>query len=504
MTDEKQNRNTYKGDAAQIADALLPLATQRGPPFCKYGDESTNSSDAKVIAAEVENEHELLNNLKKIQSNLSFSKKKMEAGVAIVQAKYFHNWKLKGKDAEDHITTMSCRIRALCRVVSQAELKSGRVRPAWIDQMPWRAQAAEDAEVEEPPEEDEGNEEEEQSEEEDKEHTEDEVGVIATIASSEEEEEEAATATVAAATVKTKKDKSKKKVNRAAMRKPSAARESSKPDAHDKFVITFSEELNVAIKTTLPSGKQEPSYPIEVKGDSKSEVIAFWPNGESHVVPGLTAKNALLPKGKQKGEGILWEGTQDGTNHKITLKQRVDTKLLLSLFEQKAQRLSINLDVFGLIQDQHKQLKCDDPIVVKGMELMKPIAEKFKNTQLGRTELKTERNKIMVIAGLMEGNRQISVTDSAPRTARKWKGLAASKKEELPAASEKDKFNQEQLNQVTSKPQTTIAASPKKKMKRPTSASSTTPRDIIQEFRFLEAPPPPGDDIQARWNSMFE
>jgi hypothetical protein len=76
MPDAKHNRSTYKGDAAQIAEALLPLATERGPPFCKYGDESTNSSDAKVIAAEVENEHELLDNLKKIQSNLSFSKKK--------------------------------------------------------------------------------------------------------------------------------------------------------------------------------------------------------------------------------------------------------------------------------------------------------------------------------------------------------------------------------------------------------------------------------------------
>jgi hypothetical protein len=428
----------------------------------------------------------------------------MEAAIDIVQDKYFHNWKLKGQDAEDHVTTMSRRIRALCRVVSQAELKLGRARPAWVDQMPWRAQAAEDVGVEEPPEEDERDEEEEHPEEEDKEHTEDEVDAIATIASSEEEEEEAATATVAAATVKATKNKSKKNVNKTAMRKPSAARESSKPDAHDKFVIAFSEELNVAIKTTLPSGKQEPSYPIEVKGDSKNEVIALWPNGESHVVPGLTAKNAILPKGKLKGEGILWEGTQDGTNHKITLKQRVDTKLLLSLFEQKAQRLSVNLDVFGLIQDQHKQLKCDDPIVVKGMELMRPIAEKFANTQLGRDDLKTERNKIMIIAGLMEGNRQVSVTDSAPRTARKWKGLAASKKEELPTASEKEKFNQEQINQATSKPQTTIAASPKKKMKRPSSASSTTPRDVIQEFRFIEAPPPPGDDIQAKWISKVE
>jgi hypothetical protein len=428
----------------------------------------------------------------------------MEAAVAIVQAQYFRNWKLKGQDAEDHIVTMSCRIRALCRVVSQAELKSGRARPAWVDQMPWRAQAAEDVEFEERPEEDEGDEEEEHPEEEDKEHTEDEVAAIATIASSEEDEEEVATATVAAATVKATTKKPKKKVKQTAMRKPSAARESSKPDAHEKFVITYSEELNIAIKTTLPSGKQDPSYPIEVKGDSKNEVIALWASGESHVVPGLTAKNALLPKGKQKGEGILWECMQDGTNHKISLKQRVDTKLLLSLFEQKAQRLSINLDVFGLIQDQHKQLKCDDPIVVKGMELMKPIAEKFANTQLGRDDLKTERNKIMVSAGLMENNRQISVIDSAPRTARKWKGLAASKKEKLLAASEKDLFNEEQINQATSKPQKTIAASPKKRMKRPSSASSTTPRDVIQEFRFLDAPPPPGDDIQARWKAMFE
>ena len=428
----------------------------------------------------------------------------MEASVVIVQAKYFHNWKLRGQDAEDDKTTMSRRIRALCRVVGQAELKSDR--PAWVEQLPWRAQAAEVVEDEEPPEEDEWDEEEEHPEEKDKEHPEDET---ATVASSEEEEAEAAAATVAAATVKATKNKSTEKVNKTPMKRPSALKDSSKPNAFNKFIVSFSEELNVAIKSTLPSGKKEPSYPIEVTDDSKNEVIALWPNGESHVVPGLTAKNARIQQGKQKGEGILWEGTQKGTNHKITLKQRVDTKLLLSLFEQKAQRLSINLEVFGLIQDQHKQLKCDDPIVVKGIELMKPIAEKFANAQLSRDELKTERNKIMVIAGLMEGIRQIPVTDSAPRTV--CKRLAAPEKEKRPAASkEKEKCNQSQTNQATLKPKTTIAASPKKQMKRPSSASSmpsmssTTPRDAKQEFLFVEAPPPPGDDIQAKWTSKDE
>ena len=74
---------------------------------------------------------------------------------------------------------------------------------------------------------------------------------------------------------------------------------------------------------------------------------------------------------KQRGNAkgvvpVLWEGQMESSNHRVTLQQRLDRKLLLSLFEQGHQICQLRLDVFGEIKDQSKHLDPSDDILTKG------------------------------------------------------------------------------------------------------------------------------------------
>ena len=73
MTDD---RNGYKGSATQLADVLRPFAMSAGRSFVKYADESKNCSDARLAHGDkgVEGHAELLYELRRAQTNLSFPK----------------------------------------------------------------------------------------------------------------------------------------------------------------------------------------------------------------------------------------------------------------------------------------------------------------------------------------------------------------------------------------------------------------------------------------------
>ena len=244
---------------------------------------------------------------------------------------------------------------------------------------------------------------------------------------------------------------------------------------------------------------------IDANAKDEDGVSASWANGESHVVDGLTVKSVRQQQSKPKGEGILWEGTQIGTNHKISLAQRVDRKLLLSLYEQQAQRCSINLEVFGYIEDQHKQLKADDEIVKKGLAFMAPLAYKFAKGELSRVELKDERNKSMITAGLMEGTRQIPQKKAQNDEPNLLKRPAAATELKSPKAKvqrtskAKTKVEEQEAPTVVEPNQASSASS---------ASASSSSLASASNAAWWTPPPPPFDDVIDKWrvylNGKFE
>ena len=80
----------------------------------------------------------------------------------------------------------------------------------------------------------------------------------------------------------------------------------------------------------------------------------------------------------KKGTGVLWEGVQKATNHKLKILQKIDHKyLLLQLVEQTVRILQVRVDCFGAIADQSQALPADDTRLVEGVRFLSGIANKY-------------------------------------------------------------------------------------------------------------------------------
>ena len=125
----------FDGNAVELVAVMMPFA-DADCAFCKYADESKNVKDAKVVHGDrgVEGHRDLLQALYGIQPNLSFSKGVMEGALEMMIKKTAKKWRMTTTEQTDWLITMSRRIRNLCRVVSQAQLKNPQ--PSWMKQFP--------------------------------------------------------------------------------------------------------------------------------------------------------------------------------------------------------------------------------------------------------------------------------------------------------------------------------------------------------------------------------
>ena len=134
---ETKEVNKYTGTAEQLFQKLLPFARKHGISFCKYDDENTKVAAAKLVHGKegVEGHRELLSLLHDSHASLSFNKLLMEQALAKIPEEC--GWKLSAEEAVDWHVTIARRMRNMCRVVSQAQLKMPW--PTWICELPWNA-----------------------------------------------------------------------------------------------------------------------------------------------------------------------------------------------------------------------------------------------------------------------------------------------------------------------------------------------------------------------------
>ena len=133
--EDSLGRPRFSGTVDELEAVMMPFA-EADVAFCKYSDESKNVKDAKVVhgVRGVEGHTELLQALYSIQPNLCFSKVLMEQTLQLMLKKGAKKWRMSIPEQHDWMTTMTRRIRNLCRVVSQAQLK--QPQPTWIKNVP--------------------------------------------------------------------------------------------------------------------------------------------------------------------------------------------------------------------------------------------------------------------------------------------------------------------------------------------------------------------------------
>ena len=168
---------------------------------------------------------------------------------------------------------------------------------------------------------------------------------------------------------------------------------------YSKLIFKFDEETMLYMRDYQEGDGWEPSYPLDAEGKDSDVVIASWYDGMQNEVPGMTVKDLhLLKRGKGPGgggggTGRLWEATMTGVSkHDLYINQKKKPRLLL-LNEQKKQVCQVNLDWFGVIEDDEKQLPVESEILQQALAILKPIGEAYAKQELQREELYHARDQ---------------------------------------------------------------------------------------------------------------
>ena len=330
---EPKCRSIWTGDPEEYAKVLKPFATH---PGWIQGDESDHVGKAKVKDSDIESQHKFLVAQRELQVNLSFNKSTIKAGLEIILKTKAKTWRLNEAEAADWTKTVTNRIANLNRKVGCGPVHAATAK--WHLDLPWNQNGERPA-------------------------------------------------------------KKAKKV-------AAPAGGPLRPD----FVYGFDSEVLLAYRQELKYdskgrhiGVKVTSLPLEIteKAGPGDPVVAEFADGDRHEIPGLSQGRlqSLVGRGGGGGGGrnpkesnVLWTGTHAETNHTITVAQRVDRALLLSVYEQARQVLMVRQNLFGPVPDEHQQSPLDDPTLQKALAFTKKIAASYANGEVAVAGLKDYRD----------------------------------------------------------------------------------------------------------------
>ena len=132
--------------------------------------------------------------------------------------------------------------------------------------------------------------------------------------------------------------------------------------------------------------------------DPYSFCIAAF-KGEEHEVPEILNKQVLARLETHRSAtqpNFIWEGVHIKTKNKITVAQRIDKILLLSMHEQSEQILQLRVSKWGPlpnVPEQHAPAGPRDPTLQIVLALMQPWAESYCQDKITIEDLKA-LNKI--------------------------------------------------------------------------------------------------------------
>jgi len=149
-------------------------------------------------------------------------------------------------------------------------------------------------------------------------------------------------------------------------------------------------ESGLPIKPTKPAHAKDDDEIFGKFGDDEVPLGVTWKEFEDQ-----TKSYGSVDK---KATGTLYSNKHKSTQNQITIKQKADRKLLLCICEQSRQILQLNVNIFHNFQEFDKnkkvhQLPADHPAIIKALEFMRPIADKYCNDEVKREGLMNLRDE---------------------------------------------------------------------------------------------------------------
>ena len=201
---------------------------------------------------------------------------------------------------------------------------------------------------------------------------------------------------------------------RCAQAEPQTSASAKKADdnqADDGKVAFFDREVLLPWRPSGPAGNSKDfGLPIDVERMTREGLAtATFCDGSEAPIKGVEFSQLLTllsPRGRAAAQGELFSINHKESNHALVVKQKVVRSLLLVLLEQQRQVLMIRLDVFGHVQDHHKQLPQGNVVLEKGVSFMKEIAIKYSNGEVQRSGLSALRGQLLDKMGLKSRARK--------------------------------------------------------------------------------------------------
>ena len=432
-------RSTFREkDPMDLAGKVAKLQKKIGKiGFIVYEDESKTPSKAKLVRGTggVEANIEFIRLLHREQSNLSFSKKVVKKILIMVASN--NKLKFEKNEKADWIETLTCRWRNICRVVMNGYIKDPQ--PKWIstilpstedhqtgtDRQPdddpaggagehggSQPELPDEAGVDKDRSED-GSEQDDGGDEHEEHSHDDAPGGVAEHGEEESEEEDQHQGEHKEEKEDDDEDEEEENIcevdkddssGTTIIRGSVSAGPESEPvqiaatsgndsiGVDSKYETKFSTELMLPLRRALGTNSWEPGLLADVgdRGDTDA-IVGRWPDGyEVEMKETVGAVSALDRGNRDRVKGAsprLWEGDHSVTKHLLTIQQRCDRCLLLSMFEQDRQILQVRVDKFGHLDHQNRQPD-DNETLQKALSFMIEIAVMFQSDQYKRDDLR--------------------------------------------------------------------------------------------------------------------
>jgi hypothetical protein len=125
-------------------------------------------------------------------------------------------------------------------------------------------------------------------------------------------------------------------------------------------------------------------------------------------------RSLTVRRGAKASQESLFEGEHVITKNRVSVTQRTDRHLLLSLYDQAAQVLMLRVDLLGAV-DGHKIVEHDHPALVAAAAFFVPLAKYYANNGVSKADLKGYRDAELEKLGKKVGQKRDRPEPEAPK-----------------------------------------------------------------------------------------
>ena len=210
------------------------------------------------------------------------------------------------------------------------------------------------------------------------------------------------------------------------LKRPAAA---SGPAAGDTaeldYFFGWDPDMLLGWRQLSAGGRPEFSLPPSAAGNDDDMLEISWSDGLKWKCTDCTVgmfKQVATRRGQQMtgGEGNLWTGYHAASKNEVSIAQRVDRKLLMSVYLQTRQVLQVRMSIFGKIEDESAQVASDHPACVGALAFLTPIAVRFAAGEIAAAQLYPTRDAELVSLGLKGEKKR----RRRRRRSRVWRGVS--------------------------------------------------------------------------------